>query len=301
MLKLEPSKAEVHLLNDQGFTLIEVIIAITVLSFISFSTYQMIDNSSNAKENVTKEDQQIIQTLTVVGRIDSDISQIYNPLFSSSKATPGAASANNPYAAEESSTPNGSFDGKTKSGALIPQFKSEDKSSIIFFTQANRRKMADTKESRFLWVRYGVQPKTIDPDQASFGEESKNTAQYELIRQIIPTDIYSPTLDWTKAKVQVVLENVKSVEFSFWDERSKKFTTSIQELNENKNLIRSIKIDLVWVNSDNNEQKIEKIFRVLNPYFNTKQDDLKSGAGVLPPGTPNPQTPVQPGEEEEAE
>lgn len=295
---MEHSKLKVRLLNDQGFTLIEVIIAITVLSFISFSTYQMIDNSSNAKENVTKEDQQIIQTLTVVGRIDSDISQIYNPLFSSSKATPGAANANNPYASEEASTPNGSFDGKTKSGALIPQFKSEDKSSIIFFTQANRRKMADTKESRFLWVRYGVQPKTIDQDEASFGEESKNTAQYELIRQIIPTDIYNPSLDWTKAKVQVVLENVKSVEFLFWDERTKKFTNSIQELNENKNLIRSIKMDLVWINDDNNEQKIEKIFRVLNPYFNTKQDDLKSGTGVLPPGTPNPQTPIQPDEEE---
>jgi prepilin-type N-terminal cleavage/methylation domain-containing protein len=210
---LELSNKEIHLLNNQGFTLIEVIIAITVLSFISFSTYQMIDNSSNAKENVTKEDQQIIQTLTVVGRIDSDISQIYNPLFSSSKATPNASSANNPYAAEESSTPNGSFDGKTKSGALIPQFKSEDKSTIIFFTQANRRKMADTKESRFLWVRYGLQPTTIDPDEATFGEERKNTAQYELIRQIIPTDIYNPTLDWTKAKAQVVLEKNLRTQF----------------------------------------------------------------------------------------
>ena len=115
--------------------------------------------------------------------------------------------------------------------------------------------------------------------------EKKNSGLYELTRQSIATDIYNSNLDWNKVKSQVILENVKTLEFSFWDERTKKYTTSLQELNENKNLIRSLKIELVWVDEDTNEQKIEKTFRVLSPYFNTKQDDLKAAAGLGAGGT----------------
>lgn len=272
--------------NSQGFTLIEVIIAITVLSFISYSTYQMIDSNTSTKDRVITEDRQVVQTLTTIGRLESDISQIYNPLFSSAKPAP-TADPSNPYSDDSSSNANSSFDGKTKTGGLIPQFKSEDKSSIIFFTQANRRKIADTKESRFAWVKYSLQPMEADPDEP----EKKSTGQYAMVRQMIPTDIYSGTIDWTKIRPQIILENVKNLEFLFWNEKTKKFTESLQELNENKNLIRSIQVKITWVNSDNNEQKIMKIFRVLNPYFNTKQDDLKTGGAfgdsTAPPGVPD--------------
>ena len=275
--------------NAQGFTLIEVIIAITVLSFISFSTYQMVDSNTTTKERVTTEDRQVVQTLAAIARLDSDVSQIYNPLFSAAKASAASADPSNPYAADDnSSLANGPFDGKTKTGALIPQFKSEDKSSVIFFTQSNRRKIADSKESRFAWVRYWLEPMEDDPDDPG----KKHPGQYQMVRQVIPTDVYNSNIDWSKARPQAILENVKSVEFSFWNEKTKKFTNSLQELNENKNIIRTLKVDIVWVNNDNNEQKINKVFRVLNPYFNTKQDDLKTGGAFgdssAPPGTPDP-------------
>lgn len=64
------------------------------------------------------------------------------------------------------------------------------------------------------------------------------------------------------------------------------------DLNENKNAIRSLKMNLVWVDENNNEQKIEKIYRILHPYFNSKLDDIKTGGayggGAVPPGIPNP-------------
>lgn len=302
---MEHSKQHPTLRNNQGFTLIEVMIAITILAFISFITYKMVDSNTETKDRVVKEDRQTVQSLTAIGRIDSDVTQIYNPLYSNSKLVPTANNSGSDIYADSSSSANGAFDGKANNGALIPQFKSEDKSTLIFLTQANRRKMADTKESRFAWVKYSVRSMEPDPDNP----DDKVSGFYELVRQTIPTDIFNPTQDWSKPKFQVVMERIKTLEFSFWDERSKKYTTSLQELNENKNLIRSLKVNIVWIDDDNNEQKIEKAFRVLYPYFNTKQDDLTNGTqtggayggGNQPPGTPDPSKASPPVEEEDDE
>jgi prepilin-type N-terminal cleavage/methylation domain-containing protein len=135
--------------NASGFTLIEVLISITILSFISLYTFKMVDNSTDTRDRVVKEDQILLQTLTAVSRIDIDFSQIYNPLFAYSKANP-AVDPSNVYD-DNTSAPRATFDGKTKNGMLIPNFISEDKSTISFLTLANRRKLADTKESRFAW------------------------------------------------------------------------------------------------------------------------------------------------------
>lgn len=253
-------------------------IAITILSFISFATYKMVDTNTETKDRVIQEDRQTVQSLTAIGRLDSDISQIYNPLYSFSKVVP-TASSNDVYA-DTNTNANGAYDGKANNGALIPQFKSEDKSSIIFMTQANRRKFADSKESRFVWVKYSLRNMEPDPENP----DDKTAGLSELVRQTIATDIYNPNQDWSKPKSLVVMERIKELEFSFWDERGKKYTTSLQELNENKNLIRSLKLNVTWIDDDKNEQKLEKTFRVLNPYFNTKQDDLKSGALGGTPG-----------------
>lgn len=287
---------EIHspLKNNNGFTLIEVLIAITILSFISFSTYKMVDTNTETKDRVIKEDRQIVQSLTAVGRLDSDISQMVNPLYSFSKQVPIASGDSSDLYADTNTSANGAFEGKTNNGGLIPQFKSEDKSTIVFFTQANRRKTADSKESRFAWIRYSLRAMQPDPDNP----DDKTSGLYELIRQSISTDVYNSNLDWDKPKSQVVMERVKTLEFAFWDERGKKYSTSLQDLNENKNLIRSIKLSLVWVDDDSHEQKLEKTFRILHPYFNTKQDDLKTGGayggGATPSGLPDPNNPTLP-------
>ena len=230
----------------------------------------MVDTNTDTKDRVLKEDQITIQGLAALGRIDSDFSQIYNPLFSYPKLAPTSTNIDSIYA-DQNTSGNGSYDGKTNNGALVPQFKSEDKSSILFLTLANRRKIYNSKESRFAWVKYSLKPMEPDPENP---DDKSTSGLYNLVRQSITGDIFNPNLDWSKPKGQIVLERVKEIDFSFWDERSKKFATSIQELNENKNLIRAIKISLKWIDEDNNEQKLEKTFRTLYPVFNTKQDEL---------------------------
>jgi len=273
---------------QNGFTLVEVLIAIVLLAFISLYTFKMVDNSTDTKERVLKEDQLMMQTLTATSRLDVDFSQLYSPLFYYSKANP-AINSNAIY--QDNATSQGSFDGKTINGMIIPQFQAEDKSTIVFMTSANRRKVIDTKESRFTWVRYSLR-KSEKKDEESDSKTINSKGDQELVRQTIGTNIYANELNWSDVKAQVLLYQVKNVEFSYWDERSKKYVSSLIDLNENKNTIRSIKLDLTWIDENDHEQKIEKIYRILNPYFNTKIDDIKAdgayGEGGAPPGIPDP-------------
>lgn len=284
------SKSPSYLDNSAGFSLLEVMIAILILAFITFSTYQLVNTNTETKTKVVKEDREIIQTLAALGRIDSDFSQLYTPLFSNSKMPPSAA-ANDVYA--DVPVANGSFDGKSKDGNLIPQVRSDDKSSLIFLTQANRRKFADSKESRFTWIKYSIRSMQPDPENP----DEKISGLYEVIRQTIPNDIFNSSLDWEAQRPQVLIDRVKSFEFFFWDERTKKFATSLSELNENKNLLRTIKVEMVWVDENENEQKIVKTFRVLAPYFNTKKDELQSAplGSTLPGSEPVPNGGITPG------
>jgi hypothetical protein len=127
--------------------------------------------------------------------------------------------------------------------------------------------------------------------QRRSGKKSKGQ---DLVRQSISTNVWSD-LNWNDVKAQLLLTNVKSLEFSFWDERLKSLLLSLQDLNENKNTIRTMKMELVWIDENNHDQKIEKTYRIMYPYYNPKVDDLKGGAyGENPPpaGTfPDPEDP----------
>lgn len=250
----------------------------------------MVDNATETKDQVLKEDQLIMQTLTAMNRIDNDISQSYSPLYSFNKQASTSSSdiqTQDSFSQTEAST---TFDGRTKNGLLIPQFISDDKSSIQFLTTSNRRKITNSKESRYAWIKYSL--------QASIDEDDKKNGGYDLVRQILPVNIYGKEVTAIlkdphseHARAQVILTHIKSLEFSFWDERTKKYVSSLQDLNENKNLIRSIKLEMVWVDENHHEQKLDKNFRILYPLFHAKQDDLNmtntGGAGSLQPDNPN--------------
>lgn len=288
--KLDHSKLSSIHNNNSGFTLIEVLIAILLLAFISLQTFRMVDDSTDTKENVLREDRALLQSLTAVSRLDTDMTQIYSPLYTYSKAN-AATDPNAVY--QDNATSRGSFDGKAKNGMIVPQFQSEDKSTLVFLTMSNRRKMADSKESRFNWVRYSIRRSEKKDDEGAGASPTARTniGENELVRQTISTNIYTNDLNWSEVKAQVLMTDVKSVDFSFWDERSKKFVPSLLDLNENKNTVRSLKMSLVWVDENNRDQKIEKVYRILMPYFNTKLDDIKAGGGAYGGGTPPPGVP----------
>lgn len=269
--------------SQQGFTLVEVLIAIVLMSFVAFTTLQITDSSIGTKENVTKEDREIVQVVTLMNRLDADFSESYSPLFFDAKESPNAASGsgnlNEPSNDLSYFESNKNFYARTKSGFLIPHFTAEDKGSVIFLATAHRRRMEGKKESRFVWIKYSTRNSAPSED-----ETEEKRAELELIRQVYVSDIYSKEVDWSKIPAQIVLNNIKELEFQFWDERTKKFTANINDLNENRYNIRSMKVAFTWVDVTKNEQYFEKSFRTLYPYFNPKQDDMLNNAG----GSNNP-------------
>lgn len=279
------NKSTLHLLHhaQSGFTLVEVLIAIVLMSFVAFTTLQITDSSINTKENVTKEDREIVQVVTLMNRLDADFSESYSPLYFEAKESPNlSANANNldePNNDLSYFESNKNFYARTKSGYLIPHFTAEDKGSVIFLATAHRRRMEGKKESRFVWIKYSTRTSTPEEDDT---EEKR--AELELIRQVFISDIYSKEVDWSKITPQIVLNNIKELEFQFWDERTKKFTANVNDLNENRYSIRSMKVAFTWVDPTKNEQYFEKSFRTLYPYFNPKQDEMLNNAG----GSTNP-------------
>lgn len=252
--------------NNSGFSLVEVLIAITILAFISLSTVVMVDKNINTKDTVIEEDGAFMQTLTAINRIDADFNQLYTPLFNSVKAKNKSANTN--AYDDNNHFSNLTFDGLTESNDIIPKIISEDKSTLIIFTQSNRRKFENSKESRYAWIKY----KLISMPRDENNPDKEISGRFNLVRQVIATDIYNPQQDWDSVKEQLLLENIKELTFSFWDIRNKKFSTSLNDLGELKYVPRLIKTEIKWFDLNGNEKEIYKISRVINPYFDPSVD-----------------------------
>ncbi len=279
--------------TQQGFSLLEVLVAIVILSFISFTTFQMTDSSITTKERVTSEDRELVQVNTFMNRIEADFSQSYSPLFFDNHKGTTTTSLNpdSQYDQDTSANffeSNKYFYNKSRLGFLIPNFISEDKGSLVFLSTSHRRRIEGRKESRFTWIKYSLRNSVPSEEEKDKSENEKRGGNNEFVRQTYVSDIYVKDIDWGKVPEQIVLKNIKDFEFLFWDARTKKYTNNINDLNENRYLIRSIKLEMTWIDSNNNEQYFEKAFRVVWPYFNPKEDDA---LGANDPSNSNPNNP----------
>ena len=64
-----------------GFTLIEVLVAIAILSFISLGVFQILDDTINTQDSVTKEDKEFIYIQSGLRRIESDFEKNFFSTF----------------------------------------------------------------------------------------------------------------------------------------------------------------------------------------------------------------------------
>jgi prepilin-type N-terminal cleavage/methylation domain-containing protein len=270
-----------HIKNQQGFTLLEVLIALTLLAMMMVFVYQMISSSTETKDRITEDDRDLMALEFALYRIELDISQIYSPLFHS-----GLKAIDSSLYEEENQTldrqdsqlegayqATQKFPAMTARGQLVPALENEDKSTFVFFTASNRRKVQNSKQSRYAWIRY-----RLDSDEKTEDDKLKEEltgatrGEYRIVRQIVTENIYSPEHEWSKVREQVLLRSVKRLEFQYWSEENEKFVSSIRELNAKANSLRMIKLLMTYINNSGNEVEIERIFRVSWPYFDPQKD-----------------------------
>jgi prepilin-type N-terminal cleavage/methylation domain-containing protein len=129
--------------NQTGFTLIEILIAIFLLAFVSLGIVSITSDSQLTKERTINKDRDNLQIETALSRFEWDFSQIYSPLYYSQRlqlagdpngqqqVTPEQQqlfeAVNNRYIQMET------FAFSNKDGVPVPRFYSPDKSTFEKF------------------------------------------------------------------------------------------------------------------------------------------------------------------------
>lgn len=321
-------------LAEGGFTLIEILIAITLLAFISIGVISVTQNAANTMERTTESNKNNLQIETAMSRFEWDFSQIYSPMYFSqamdltpSQDTDGdglddltrqpvnAASmaAINQELMEFKQKLQARFDqsetffGLSADSLPVPRFQSPEKTIFEFFTASNRRKLENTRQSHFAWVRYSLGEPIAREATSNAGGEDK-TAQIPqglktLVRYFsaddpyddkrINTDITSGTGKAVKASV--LLENVESLEFQFWDYARKKWENNLKTIQNGETIIRGVKVLVTWYDSNGLKRTAERIFRNSWPMVIPNDKPAPRNTGSASAGTSGGNTGAPPG------
>ena len=258
------------LLKSDGFTLLEIIMSITILSFLMLGVYYLTENSTEGAARTTREDLAKMQIEAALNRIEQDFSRIYTPLYYKAiKGKKSEQSAELESMTEEfpSFETNERFPAVTKDNQPIPAIKSDTSSDLLFLSTINQRKIQNAKESHFVWSKYMLRD--------SLDENRNSMAPFELIRYYIPSDIYAPDFDFEKIRPSVLLSDIKKLEFKFWNPSKKEFVDDLKMM-DRPHLLRAIKVVLTTVDAKNIEAKFERIYRSIWPMFDPKLDEESS-------------------------
>ncbi|MBF0299339.1 MAG: hypothetical protein HQK51_11500 [Oligoflexia bacterium] len=282
-------------MNNKGLSLLEILIAATILAFISFGIVQITDNSFKTRDRIIGEDKEFLQVETAMSRLQEDILQMYSPLYFAAKAPPA------PLEVEAFSRYEGSatFSSVTTLGHPIPIFQNPDRYTFEFFTFSNKRRSEDMKQSNYAWVRYTLMAKeknstaaqanantAAERESESEVASKSNKGLYDLVRGYTAKDPFSlEKIDWDKIKLFTLLPNVTAFEFSFWDESKKKFVETLKELKKDS-VVRAVKVKFTWIGKGGVEYNDERIFKSIWPYIKFKEAEDSEKKKTKIPGMP---------------
>lgn len=234
---------------SKGFTLIEIVIAISIFAFISLAFFDVSDSTFNQIEYITKEDNELLQVKFAMSKFKEDIESIYSPAYFANVGDPINGSL---------------FQYETKNGLPIPGFFGTrtglDMTDIVFFVCNNRRFRQNSKISNFAWVRY-------------YTEEIDGVKK--LIRQTEIANIYDYEIDWDQVAKVVMIENIKDISFSFWDEEFLEFAP-LSLNHDPDHLILSLKVDLSWPADGSNKES----FIALSKWWHINEKQLENTATI---------------------
>jgi prepilin-type N-terminal cleavage/methylation domain-containing protein len=297
--------------NQSGFTLLEILIAITLLAFITLGVVDITDNAAATKERTTAINENNLQIETAMSRFEWDFSQIYSPLYFSTvmNLNQGANIGNNASAGPQGGNQQGTqgsvispmlqqyyenlvqrfernehFSAVSKEGHPIPRFYAPEKNVLEFFTSSNRRKLENQKQSHFAWVRYALaeqQELSIDSDKTESPNIPKSLKSF--VRYFSSDDPYSDKRidiqDAERIKGAVLLRNVESLEFQYWDYQRRKWETSLRTIPQGENIIRGVRILITWYDSFGNKRSTTRTFRTHWPMV-VPQDEAVANPNV---------------------
>jgi prepilin-type N-terminal cleavage/methylation domain-containing protein len=307
--------------DQAGFTLIEILIAITLLAFISIGVISVTQNAADTMERTTETNKNNLQIETAMSRFEWDFSQLYSPLYFSTPLNmnpngdadgdgindltgqPVTAAPPNPALQEyyqrlqQRFEQNEHFSGVSKENLPIPRFYAPEKTIFEFFTASNRRKVENTRQSHYAWVRYALGEPIVRNSAAQGVANQVNIPQglKTLVRYFSADDPYNDKRlepgSADQIKASVLLENVESLEFQFWDYARRKWENNLRTIQNGESIIRGVKIIITWYDSTGYKRTAERIFRnswpmvIPNDRVTTGTAATGSAAGGNPAGS----------------
>lgn len=259
---------------NSGFTLIEVLVSIALLSLIAFSIVSITKDSTSTKMEVISEDNDLLKVHTAISAIEKDISQLYSPLYRQGKLSLTIIRPNENSTEEERQSfselestlynqfqHNRRFSGYAENMDLIPRILKESNNTITFLSNGYQRKNLNDNKSQFSWITFTLsEPSNDDIEEL----KEKNTGPdfkigKNLVRFVDANDPFNPNLQsQDELYPQVLMDQVISVDWFFWDRKKKDFS-HLENLQEDHQPITSFKIKIQYYDLYNKEQSIEKI------------------------------------------
>lgn len=253
-------------LNQKGFSLLEVLIALSVLSLIMLSTILFTESTQNTASRVVTEDEEMLQIETAMSRMEWDISQIYSPLYFSqiinpSSMTPDEGEVYNQLISYYQN--NNRFNNISFEGIPIPLIQNPDKQTFTFFTSSNRRKVKNSKQTSYAWIKY-----SLEKDERRESDSEEDKIENKLIRQVVTNNVFSSMeIDWSDVKSQTLLRKISKLSFEFWDDKAQKWRDGLDTIKNGYYLIRAVRVTIDYFDQNNNPTTTQRIFRPLFPKF----------------------------------
>lgn len=270
------------LLNHSGLSLLEILIAMTLLAFVMFGVISVTTDSTETKDRIVAEDREYMSVETAFTRMDWDFSHIYSPLFFGQRFVIKDNEQEKYLNLIERLQVNKQFTAIDEDGRPIPLFENPESYTFEFFTASNRRKFEDQRQSNFAWVRYTL----IDEDRDDSSINSEQSGSKALVRYYNANDPYSiDRLIIDEIKPQVLLNNVEELKFSFWDINKKDFVSSLDQVVDGFSKIYGIKVEVIIKDSLGVKRTLTRVFRSLFPYRAEDPPDVLKAIEAAKNGT----------------
>ncbi len=242
MSSISLKNKRIRISNEQGFTLIEVMIALFILVMIGMTTSKAVIDAANLKEVLKDETEFASEFRTSTGFIERDLNQVFNPrwflgadlkpLDPYNQQQPAPITSGTPVPGQR--PPSISIDEITRrtkgmafqtydfwgplldaSGIRASRFKGTD-SSMSFVSSSHLRIYSQKRESIYSKIKYELIKQPTNPNLTKEQNE-KFASLYALVKIENPRafDLEDPK-DANYVETYIVLNNIKKLSFRYF-------------------------------------------------------------------------------------
>ncbi len=250
-----------------GFSLIEVVISISLLSLLTLGMISILNGGSTRLQLLTKIYKQQSLPLDAFAIFDWDFTHFYSPLFTEKWLDKG-----NSYGVKGGRENISRTERMIKADLLkesrklfnemknyiyytlnqyiVPNYFGEENKSFIFLTLSFRPRSLTEKQSFFHWVEYRCVEKKLTRKSLSMNIFTQEGLNFDLIPE------------------EILLDNLEQCQFEYWYVAEKNFVNNIDMLKPpSAYILRAVKISFV-----HEGKSYERIFRPLQERMNVEEE-----------------------------